>query len=223
MLERTTGALEPMLNRLVFIGGRVTEFLIMDPAAVKRRAVFSADVIPAAVSYSANDRVSAELARLGFRRDLREGAPLFRWLASDDMVVDVLPSSSTESGFGNQWYEYVLDCTLAVRLRQRTIRVAGAPAFLALKLAAFAASDATDPYQSRNLEEILTVVLGRPAVEDEIASAPPDARQFIAGQLALIANRADADSLLEGLVPDARRFPRLAIDSLARIRRLASL
>jgi hypothetical protein len=223
ILEGAIVALEPMINRLVFVGRHVTALLVANPVALKSRSTFCIDATVTAMSYSALDRLTADLSRLGLRP---EGAPQVhtgRWITGAGLVVEVIPSDAPSPGIEHRWHEYALECTLAIPVGIRTVRIVGAPAFLALKLASFVEAEPDVAEPNADLEDALTVVNGRPGVEREIAAAPAEVSRFIVDQLGALASRPDADTVLENHIGDAARFPLLAVASLARLRRLAAL
>jgi hypothetical protein len=221
ILERSLVALEPMINRLVFVGRQVTGLLVTHRAALALRPTFSVDAVVIALSYSALDRLMADLARLGLRQEGDRTSRSGRWMAGEGVIVELIASDAHPSGIRGQWHEYALECTLAVPLGTRTVRVAGAPAFLALKLAAFAERGLRAGAPDVDLEDVLAVVNGRSNLEREVAAAPAEVRRFIRDQLAALVSRTDADSVLDAHIPDAARFPQLAVASLERLRRLA--
>ena len=64
-----------------------------------------------------------------------------------------------------------------------SIRVVTAPYFCATKLEAFRGRGKGDYLASHDLEDLITVVDGRPELLDELRSAPEDVRLYIAGAI----------------------------------------
>jgi hypothetical protein len=82
--------LKPILGELVFVGGCTTALLITDKAASDVRPTYDVDAIAKITSYAEYARFSEELKELGFREDMREGAPLCRW-HQETTTLDVMP------------------------------------------------------------------------------------------------------------------------------------
>jgi len=116
-------------------------------------------------------------ARIGGR------APLCRWLI-EDLVVDVMPDRERVLGFTNRWYRQVKkqseERTLPKDIR---IRAVTAPLFVATKIEAFRPRGRGDFVASQDLEDIIAVVDGRPALVDEVKRAPAQVRRFLAGTM----------------------------------------
>jgi hypothetical protein len=222
LLERTAEILEPLANRLVFVGHHVVGLLLTDRGAARSRPTFKIDAMVSALSYSARDRLATDVTRLGLRPQGGAPAGPGRWIAGDGLTIELIPTDALPAGAQPELYEYALECTLALPLGARAIRVAGAPAFLALKLAALSPAMLRVGEINADLEDALAVLDGRAGVEREIADAPPDVRRLISERLWAISNRADADCILQGHLRDADRFPQTVEASLVRLHRIAA-
>ena len=94
---------------------------------------------------------------------------------------------------------------------------------LATKFAAFEHRGADDPLTSADLEDIITVVAGRPSLLAEVRASPAEVRAWIArATWALLADPRVLDAL-EGSLPDARYDRTLVPRMEARLVALASL
>ena len=78
--------------------------------------------------------------------------------------------------------------------------------FLATKLEAYLGRGQGDLLGSRDLEDILLVVDGRPEIVEEVLAADGDVRQFIADEIAALLGNRDFDHFLEGNIrePEGR-------------------
>ena len=77
-----------------------------------------------------------------------------------------------------------------------TVRLITPVYFIATKLEAFHGRGQDDVVMSHDLEDIVTVIDGRPEVGSEIKAADPDVRNFITSEISqLLANRVFTDSL----------------------------
>lgn len=106
--------------------------------------------------------------------------------------VDFMPDDEKILGFSNQWYQgawssaedYVLNDKVAIRLIQPVY-------FVATKLEAYLGRGRNDPLGSRDVEDLLNLFGGRPALLAEIEKAGPKLRQFIATEIRKLLERDD--------------------------------
>ena len=196
LLVRAALALGPLTPDLMFVGGSVVGLLAVD-AVSPPRPTDDVDVVievPTTVEYQT--KVSEMLRGLGFEVDTRRGAPLCRWL-KDGLVVDVMPIDGDVLGFKNKWYALAFAAREEYRLTDSmVIHVVSAPFFIATKLEAFSDRGKSDYLGSADLEDIIAVVDGRPALVEEMQALPPDARRYLASEFSrLLANRDFVDAL----------------------------
>ena len=160
--------LKELLPEIVFVGGCATGLLITDPAASPVRATDDVDVIVEVASYAEYARFSKRLRNLGFSEDSCEGAPICRWLI-DRMKLDVMPTDETILGFSNHWYRPAIEAAAIVALDGFELRVVTTPYFIGTKLEALRGRGKGDFYASSDLEDIITVLDGRPTVVEDVA------------------------------------------------------
>ncbi len=222
-LLRTARLLRPLLTDLVFVGGQVAELLVTDPAAVRVRATDDVDVVVPVTTRSAYHDLQQRLMTLGFSPDRRVDAPLCRMRAGVDLILDVMPLDEGILGFSNRWYPYTIDSAVELTIEPGlTMRLASVTAFLATKWVAFETRGAADPMSSHDLEDLITVVAGRPTVIDELREAPSDVQSFIRAHTASFLAAPWATAILEGNLPDARHVSGLADTVLRRFQRIAT-
>lgn len=223
-LLRTARRLTPYLADVVFVGGQMTELLVTDPAAIRPRPTEDVDVVVRVTTRTAYHRLQERLHDIGFGPDTRPGAPICRVRTTDDLVLDVMPLDESILGFTNRWYPLVLDTAEAIGLEPGiNIRAITAPAFLATKWEAYRARGAADPMTSHDLEDIITLVMGRQSVLEEVETLPSDARSFIAEATRDFLAGPHAEEIASGNLPDARGLPGIADVVLSRLRALAAL
>ncbi len=213
-LELLTAAaklLGPLVDELVFVGGCATGLLITEEAIADVRPTVDVDAISEVTSYAAYVNLSERLRDLGFKHDTSEGAPLCRWLHGG-IKVDVMPLDESVLGFSNRWYESAIATAQVYELEGGLrIRVVTAPYFYATKLEAFKGRGAGDPVASHDLEDLITVVDGRPQLLEEVQGAHADVRAYIArATTALLDSRQFLDALPGFLLPDAASQARVA-------------
>jgi hypothetical protein len=187
-LTRLLDKLGPLARELVFVGGRVAELLVTDPAGVRVRPTQDSDAVVEVTGKTGYHRFGERLRERGFVEDRRAGAPTCRWRSEGD-VLDVLPVDGSVLGFRNAWYGHVRLEPIQYELQPgKVIQIASAPAFLATKWDAFHDRGADDWYGSHDLEDIVTVVAGRPELFDEIAGAAPELRTYLVAEVRLLWN-----------------------------------
>jgi hypothetical protein len=131
---------------------------------------------------------------------------------SGDLILDLMPTDSLILGFTNRWYAPALDHAQTLKIGKYEVRVVSAPYFLATKLEAFHGRGKNDFRMSHDLEDIVTVVDGRPELGDEVHLAPADLQKYLSNQFEdLISNRDFVEALPGHLLPDAASQQRLGI------------
>jgi predicted nucleotidyltransferase len=206
-LVRIARALGPLRGEVVLVGGQVAELLVTDPAAVRVRPTDDVDVICEVATASAYDHLSERLRDLGFRELMTPGAPLCRWRHGED-VLDVMAVEEKVHGLKGAWYPYGMRTALVHQLAEDLdMRILSAPAFLATKWEAFGDRGGGDLYASHDIEDIVTVVAGRPEVIDEIRGAEADVRQYLAHEASRFLSGGATPDIIAGTLPDARLVP----------------
>lgn len=199
-----------MLDQIAFVGGCVTGLLLTDPAAAAVRPTLDIDAIVAIASYAEFTLLENRLRELGFRESPAEGAPICRWL-SGDLILDLMPTDPSILGFGNPWYRPALENAQRTRIGEYEIRLITAPYFLATKLEAFRGRGMND-FRSHDLEDIVTVIDGRPEIAGEVRLAAADLQKYLSEELgALLSNRGFIDALPGHLLPDSASQQRLGL------------
>ena len=199
LAARRLGALR---ERVVFTGGATCGLLVTDPAAADPRATTDVDVIVEAASYvEYATTLRAQLCALGFEEDTREDAPICRFLHGE-LVLDVMPTFGGVLGFTNAWYAEAARCAETHRLTgDVSIRVVTAPHFVATKVEAFQGRGGGDFLTSRDIEDIVAVVDGRPELVGEVERAAPELRAYLAREIGAWLDEHDLAAILPGHLP----------------------
>ncbi len=224
MLMRAVDRLAPIRDRLVFLGGAVTELFISDPGVQGFRRTKDVDVVIDVVNLGEYaDTLREQFVQLGLREDVREGAPVCRWLL-DDLIVDIMPTRGDILGFSCEWYQLAFDTAQTISLPNgTTIRLVTPACFLATKLTAFANRGRRNPMASHDLEDVIAVIDGRLEIVGDVATAPADLRAAIAAKFGELLTRPDAEEVVAAqLLPDAESQGRLPL-VLERIEAMARL
>lgn len=215
--------LKPILGELVFVGGCATGLLITDKAAADVRPTYDVDAIAEITSYMEYTEFSERLKALGFREDMREGAPLCRW-RRQTTTLDVMPLDGKILGFKNTWYSPALKSAEQHELEPGLkILVVNAVYFCPCKAEAFGDRGKYDYMGSRDLEDVIAVVDGRPELAQEIQAAREDVRSYLAQEIKKLCDaREFLDALPGHLPPDAASQERTGA-ILGRLKQIASL
>ena len=223
LLRVVAEALGPLRERVVFLGGAAAGLLITDPASDPVRPTDDVDVIGEVATRTQYQTVlRRELIGRGFAEDTSEGAPLCRWVVRG-VRVDGMPTNASILGFANRWYpQALLDAVRCELPGSIVINVVTAPLFVATKLEAFRGRGRGDYAASHDLEDVIAVVDGRPALCTEVESAAVAGRRYLAEVLAeLLASDAFVEALPGHLRSDPASQARLPI-VIARLRQLAA-
>jgi predicted nucleotidyltransferase len=176
LLELAVRHLSPLLDRFVLIGGCATGLLITDKAAPPVRATTDVDLLVEVMSLISYYELSAELRSLGFAEDRELTC---RWRL-EGLIVDVMPTDVKVLGTGNRWYPHVVRHAAQAHLPSgASIQLISPPVFIATKLEAFYGRGEGDYGSSRDMEDIIAIVDGRPELVDEMSLCDPEVRQFI--------------------------------------------
>ena len=221
MLELVVNALGDLCESLVFLGGCATSLLVTVQRAKQIRVTEDVDVVAKAATIHEYHAVEAQLRARGFKQDGSPGAPICRWVGAGT-TLDVMPSEPGILSFDNRWYSLAVKTAQDVRLPSgRIIKLVTAPVFIATKIDAMRDRSAGDYLSSHDLEDIVTVVDGRPSLSDEMSSVPAELRAYIKKQLGSLLSSSSFMDALQGHLPgDAASQARLP-ELIRRLRSLA--
>ena len=199
-LRRIAVALGDLCEQVVFVGGAVAGLLVTDPLADSVRATRDVDAV-VNTSRARFHEIEAQVAQRGFERDVRSDV-ICRWLHSASGVAfDLMPVQPEVLGFTNRWYPYAVETAERVDLGEGArIRLVSAVAFVATKLEAFASRGHGDFLSSHDLEDVLNIVDGREELMGEIADAPIEVREAVAGIFRRLLSNADYVNVFPGLM-----------------------
>lgn len=221
MLEIAVNALGDLCDSFVFIGGCATGLLVTTVRAQSIRATEDVDVVAKIATVSGYHHVEAQLSARGFKHDTSPEAPICRWIGAG-VTLDLMPSEPGVLSFHNRWYPLAVSTAQHARLPSgRVIALIAAPVFIATKLEAFRERGRGDFLASHDLEDIVTVVDGRPTLIDEVRGASHELRTYLARELRGLTTSSEfLDALPGHLAGDSASQARLP-EILRRLRELA--
>lgn len=221
MVSRVAKALGPELNsQIAFVGGCATALLVTDDFTSEAvRFTEDVDVIVQVIGQGQWYQLERQLRQLGFRSSpdddvlcrfrLRDGEP-------EELIVDFMPDDESILGFSNQWYREALESADKYTLPNGVVvRVVSPPYFVATKLQAYRGRGENDPLHSRDIEDILNIVDGRPSLLAEVAAAPEVLRSYIATELQALVSHRDFDYAVQACARNSRGREGLIFDRLA--------
>lgn len=212
LLKIAANLLRPLLDELVFVGGCTTGLLITDDAAADVLPTFDVDAIAEITSYAEYNDFSERLRKLGFQEDISQGAPLCRWLHGET-TLDVMPLDEKILGFSNRWYKSAMAAAVEHEIEKNLrVKVVNGPYFCATKLEAFKGRGKEDYVASHDLEDLVTVVDGRPELLQELQTAPEDVMSYVADSIVgFLETPKFIDALPGYLQPDEASQARVSI------------
>lgn len=183
MLLMVAKALGPeMLTEVAFVGGCTTSMLITDDFGLEfARYTDDVDVIVDIIGRKNWYELQKMLENKGFRQTGEDN--LLCRFRLGELKVDFMPHDSSILGFTNRWYEAALATAQTYALSDElSIRILTPPLFIATKLEAYLGRGNDDPMGSKDIEDILALIDGRPELVNEILSAGADIRDYISDQ-----------------------------------------
>ena len=194
--------------QLVLLGGAAVPFYIDPENLTSYRRTKDIDVVVAATNYSEFMRVENLLREHKLINDTeRDASPFenrlaFRWWLGD-LCIDILSTHDVRFGNDVRWLGSNLEYSYPYIFRDGTrIQLADAPAFIATKLDAFFERGKSDFFESRDLEDILTVIDGRSTLENEFVECDHALREYLRTEFRRFLENRDYLAAVEGQFPD---------------------
>lgn len=215
-------AMGALCEQVVFVGGCATGLLVDDANLMDVCPTEDVDAIVEVASLAAYQELADGLMERGFKQTMADNTPPFRWFWNR-MQLDLVPLDEKVLGFSNPWYRAGYEQALRVELTGGvTLRHLSAPHFLATKFEAFKDRGQSDVYLSHDLEDIMTVIEGRSAVAQELATAHEAVRKHVSQSVAGLLDMPTLHNALPGLLSDPEREQTVKA-RLTRIARLQNL
>ncbi len=226
MITIVAHRLGALKDRLVFVGGAVTNLLLTSNPKPKPRATNDVDIIAAVSSRSAFYELEDQLRQIGFVNDKSDRAQICRWIV-DGVIVDVMPSDEKILHFSNRWYTAAAaNAEVATVAENLSIRIVPATYFLATKLDAFFDRGHNDFMMSRDIEDIISVLESRQEIVEEFAEASSELREYVGQKFAdLLSDGEFLYDISAHLLPDAgsQSHREIILDRMRHIVKLADL
>jgi hypothetical protein len=223
-IGRVAQALGKLVDEVVFIGGSIAPLLQTEPPFEGSRPTKDADGVIASSTYSDIEPLHKKLRALGFRQKPGETAHMHRWWSPDGDAFDLVPVGSHPGGSGQEWDGIALRNSVTVELGNGLIvRHASAPAFLALKWAAYIDRGAGDPYASHDMEDIIALVASRGTIVAEVREAPMEVRDFVVSQTSVLLDDERLPDIMAGHLNNAQAKAQTVQLAHSRLRDIRSI
>lgn len=187
MLKEVAKALGPdMCQQMTFVGGCTTGLLLTDDFTREQvRSTEDVDLIVHVMGAIGFVRLQEQLSQRGFRlspNDEGDDLPICA-MKLGELRVDFMPDDDT-LGFSNRWYKDAMATATPYELDAETIINLVSPVyFIATKLEAWKGRGRGDALTSRDIEDILHLVDGRPELLGEIQSSNVEVSTYISHEV----------------------------------------
>lgn len=186
LLTHASTLLGDLCPEVVFLGGAVVVLLVDEKGGVPPRATNDVDVaIGLSGAYIGFVELDKRLLDLGFKNDI--DGPMCRYLHGL-AVVDVIPVHPGSVGTVNEWYPLAIQTAEPHDLPNDVrIHVIAPACFLGTKMTAFRSPTREhhgDVFLSRDFDDMIRVIDGRPAIAKEVLGTREDLREYIQAQFA---------------------------------------
>lgn len=207
MLETVAEALgNDLCRQMVFVGGCSTAVLITDEITLQEvRATDDVDLIVGLTGTAQWMQLQETLSKKGFT--VSGDDDVICRMRLGNLKVDFMPDDPDILGFSNRWYKQGIYTAIKYALPSgRVIKHLTSPLFLATKLEAYDGRGQNDPLGSHDLEDIINVVDGRPALLNEVRTASSEVRSYLAEKFQALLQHLDFENFLHGNIrgPDGR-------------------
>ena len=99
-IEKVAKGLGSINEEVVYVGGSVAEFYVIDSAKSDVRQTMDVDCVTHLKSYRELTSLEERLRSCGFQNDTTPGVPICRWVY-DNEIVDIMPDDAKVIGFTN--------------------------------------------------------------------------------------------------------------------------
>lgn len=205
---------DDLCKEVVFLGGAVVGLLLSEPGVQPDRPTKDVDVaIEIGGSIVELYELDRRLLSRGFRND--PDGPTCRYLHGS-AVLDVIPVTQGSEDDVNSWYPHALSTASKRTLPNGVqINLITPVCFLGTKFVAFRSSNrehSNDLFLSRDFEDIIRIVDGRPTIAAEVASASKDLRAYLQSQFVELLKLAYIEDAVASLVESGRET--IALDRI---------
>jgi len=207
MATPNLGAMRSVADRLdelripyAFVGGSIVNLLLDYPELSPARPTDDLDVILEVATSGKYAEIEARLRKMGLKHDIRQGAPICRWMLGN-LTVDIMPTKGEFIGLNTTWFEEALNTAVDIEIAHMRVKVISPIAFLATKYVAFVDRGDSNYYASADIEDFVAVIDGRENIVSEFRQAPEHMRHFLISAVRTLMSVPDFGEALPGYLP----------------------
>lgn len=212
MLTKVANALgDDLCQQFAFVGGCTTSLLLTDDTSKEDvRHTDDVDLVVSLTSSAEWYNLAERLRHLGFQQSPNNDDNVICRFRLGELQVDFMPDNQEILGFTNIWYQEALEHTTDFSLSNTlNIRLLTAPYFLATKFEAFKGRGNDDLLSSRDIEDICSLLDGRPEVVSEVHQANPVLKDYLSDMFEHLVNHTEYNYMLQGNINNEQRQQRL--------------
>jgi predicted nucleotidyltransferase len=180
ILIKAAKALEPYINEIMFVGGSIVSLYINE--GDKPRPTKDVDVVVQVATYTEYNKFIELIKKLGFKEDQSDKAPICRYLI-DGLPVDFMPAEESVLGFKNKWFKQAMEHTRVFIIEGIEIKVISPVYLLAAKIESFNDRGKNDLLESKDAEDIISLIDGYAELLDEFEKSNEDVKVYISKSL----------------------------------------
>ncbi|MEZ4790140.1 MAG: nucleotidyl transferase AbiEii/AbiGii toxin family protein [Flavobacteriales bacterium] len=210
--------LKDLRDQVVFVGGAVISLYADDPGADTPRPTSDIDLVIEVAGYAAYALLEERLAQLGFHHTPEE--PVNCRYRFHGVTVDIMPTDVPALMPTNRWYLPGMRHAVGMALPDGTkLAALTVPYFLGTKFEAHN-SRGRDMRTSKDFEDIVFILDARLHLEEEVASAPVDIRDYLKREAQALLKDPAMREAIEGHLSPQIATERAAV-LMERLRRMA--
>lgn len=201
IVDRVAEDLDWVQPEPVFVGGATIGLFLDDFGRMQLRPTRDVDcIVPHVLTRETWWKLEEELRSRGWS-PVPDG-PLCRYRSPAGTLVDLMSTAPSVLGFSSRWYPHIVARPERRALvTGRTIHVPPAALLLASKLDAWESRGSSDPYASKDLEDIAALLDGCRDLEPSVTSSTLDVRTWIGTALSRIQADTTTREALMGQLP----------------------
>lgn len=216
-IEVVAAALENVRTRFVFAGAGILPLLIEPQFVPDLRPTHDVDAVVQVLHLGEWMRLRTALIACGFRERAMpsQNRQILFWL--NNLPVDFIPPRLQEFGTQNRWLDLGFEFAEESQLPSgRVIERLPANAFLAAKVAAFLSRGRRDVFRSDDLDDIVSLLVGRPTLPEELSFGHPEIRAYVHEHLEGFRRDREVWDVLPGYVRSREKLARF-LDAFDRV------
>jgi len=213
-LELLAEKLGELCEEVVVVGGCSPALLLDINTAPDLRPTGDVDIMVQADNYGRYFGFVKRIKEKGFVE--RQGDPIGRF-ASGELIVDVMPTEADVLGFTNRWYKKAFaNATYRKLPSGKSIKTVTPVYFVATKFEAFSSRGNDDVMASPDLEDIITILVEVPTLEEDLKQADKDVQRYISDQFRklvsdknyphFLSSHIRGDEASQAFLPELRRL-----------------